>query len=217
MKLKDFDIKEIYQKWMEGAGAFRCFSKSTNFATLKNYPNIDVCNESFSSEKYNWFLDEMDKFKLGETLVIIDIPGEEAIEVAYIMQNYRRIKPIITFNNIIHPNQLIGNDGYISNLVLLGSKLNRIENEPLTYGFILDEFRFGDYNEVDFRNNFNNQYEITEGDLPSFEMLKELGFNTVVYFSKNGCKEDIDGYLNYLCENNISVIKNIPWRTNGQF
>lgn len=206
--LKSFNIYDIYLKWKKDTEPFQCFFKSTPFVSIKNYP-------SFLIEENNPTSDEIkqckqikhiiNKYKKLHTIFILDAPGSESITFAYMLQNDFFIKPILTFNAILHPYGLIENKTFISNLLTYGNKLNDTTTEG--YIFILDNGRYVSDSNGTEENYFNNQYEITEEDMPSFEFLKELNFNTVVYIYKTNIKEDIKCYFDYLEHYNIEVNK----------
>lgn len=207
-RLSDVELYKLYLKWQEGAGAFRCFFRTTNFVSLKHYPDFALESTPLPeqiAEAWKPLLDRMDGYDPGETLFLLDLPGEEAVEAAFLLQNSRKLKPVLTFNNILHPYGLNGSRRYISLLVQCGMRLEK--TEPQGYAFFLDQFRFGDYDEADLRKSFNNQYELTEEDLPSREMLAALGYRNIVYFCKGSEKEDIAGYLEYLADGGFSISK----------
>lgn len=76
------------------------------------------------------------------------------------LQNNLDIKPILTFNILFHPYGLIGNEDFISNLLLYGNKLTTID--PKGYVFILDNERYLSESDGTEENFFNNQYETLE-------------------------------------------------------
>lgn len=206
--LEDFNIYNIYLKWKNGAEPFQCFFKSTPFVSLKNYPSFFITESNFASDelkRYDKIKHIINKYERCHTIFILDVPGDESIKFAYMLQNNSFIKPILTFNAILHPYGLIQKETFISNLIVYGNKLHNVDTKG--YIFILDNGRYlADSNGTE-ENYFNNQYETTEEDMPSFELLKELNFNTVVYIYKTYIKDDIKCYFDYLEHYNITVNK----------
>lgn len=205
--LKDLDLYSIYLNWRDNTNAFECFLKSTPFVSLKNYPNFQLENMDSSKEdmllnKIKSIITEYDK---SDTIFLLDIPGHKSIVLGYLLQNNLSIKPILTFNILFHPYGLIGNKKFISNLLLCGNTLKAIT--PKGYIFLLDSERYLSESKGDEENFFNNQYETTEEDMPSVELLKELGYSKVVYIYLDNIKEDINCYFEYLDHFNIKVTK----------
>lgn len=206
--LKNFDLYEIYLNWRNNTNAFECFLKSTPFVSLKNYPDftLDDFNISFKDKLlYNKIKTIIEKHNLLSTIFILDMPGHIGVKMSYLLQNNDNIKPILTFNALLHPYGLVGNKTYISNLLQCGSGLKDIS--PEGYIFILDNGRYlADYDGKS-EESFNNQYETTEEDMPSIELLNELSYLNTVYIYIDKIKEDIDCYLNYLEHYNITINK----------
>lgn len=50
----------------------------------------------------------------------------------------------------------------------------------------------------------NNQYAVADDDLPSADILKRLGYNRIVVFTKDNVKEDLMNYIDYF-KNEINV------------
>lgn len=206
--LKDLELYPIYLKWREGTKAFECFLKSTAFVSLKNYPNFPLEQLSISKEE-NMIYDKVKAIiaeeETSNTIFLLDIPGQQSVLLGYLLQNDLNIKPILTLNLLFHPYGLIGSKKLISNLLLCGNKLNNIN--PKGYIFILDSERYLLESNGTEENSFNNQYETTEEDMPSAELLKELCYSKAVYIYFDKVKEDINCYLDYLDHFDIKVIK----------
>ncbi|HEX9061192.1 MAG TPA: hypothetical protein VF941_13510 [Clostridia bacterium] len=188
-RLKEIDLYQVYLKWYQGSGVFRCFFRTTNFVSLKHYPDFYLDQGSLDENLNEKILKIIDRYDVHTSLFFLDLPCEQAISPAYFLQANKSIKPILTFNNVLHPYGLIGTREYISRLILYSDYLEEVE--PKGFIFILDNLRFGDYDDKTLRSNFNNQYELTEYDLPYLEMLRELGFERVIYISNGKIKEDI--------------------------
>jgi hypothetical protein len=203
--LKEFDLLEIYKKWSEGLGPFRCFLRATNFVSLKHYPDFKLSEVELTEGKNFKLLKSIIKeFEIGNTIYLVDIPAYEGIKLGFYIQKLLNIKPILVLNNPLHPYGIVGDKEYISRLIGYGELLEK--SEPTGYAFILDNCRYKECSEDELKKYFNNQYELTEDDLPYHYMLEELGFKRVVYVYRENMKEDISYYLEYLKANNIEVV-----------
>ena len=204
--LKDYDVRKIYRRWREGTGPFRCFFRATNFVSLKHYPDFPVSGVPVDQDP---FYHKIDAIVLlcdpKTTLMIMDFPALEGIKTAYLLHKYRRIKTVLTFNSPLHPFGLVGGQDYIGYLLGYGELIEHIE--PIGYAFLLDQNRFADYTAEDLHRSFNNQYELTDEDLPNLEMLTHLGFSRILYIYSGKEKEDINEYLKYLGEHEFAVTK----------
>jgi len=184
--LSDIDLYDVYCAWRRGSGPFRCFVRSTNFVTLRHYEDFPLLTDEINVPMDAIYSLVTEKHR-DAPVILVELPGTEVIGWALHLQNECAIKPIITFNNIMHINGLVGNREYISALLLSGEKLKPLES--LRYAFILDYERFSDFDETSFRTHFNNQYELTDDDLPPVEMLKSLGFSEILCIQRFGVKE----------------------------
>lgn len=194
------NLYEVFNKWEDGSGNFECYFKSTPFTTLKGYiADMDIEDKHISMINF----DNLDKMSeegiLGQenTLYIIDLPSNESIEYAIILNNTLGIKPILAYNHIFNKFGIVGDRELANKLISYSGKLknNSVNNG---YAFILDYNRYID--DVDLTNPllYNNQYEVTEEDLPHAGILKEQRINNIVYIAQDTEKEDIKDYLNYL-------------------
>lgn len=205
-ELCEVDFYEIYRKWQAGAKEFKCFIRSTNFVSLKNYPNFTL-NEITSNEDDGFyeFLNIIDKYKSEESIFLLDISAFESMRLGYLLNKNKNFKSIITFKNPLHPYGLIGNKKYINALINYAEIVN--SNEFKGYIFILDYDRYGCYSDDELKQFFNNQYELNYEDLPNVKMLDALHYKNVIYISENQIKEDVQQYLIYLKENEITVFE----------
>lgn len=199
---------KIYLKWRNNSNKFECFVKSTPFVSLKHYTDFRLEEMSISPnilKTHNEVLDIISKYDLNTTLFILDTNELSIIKIGFLLQTHN-IKPILTFNFMFHPYGAIGSKKFINNLVYFGERLNI--NEVKGYVFLLDNERYSDEEDIHLNENtFNNQYEITEEDLPTMEFLKEIKYTSCVYIYSNKIKEDINCYLDYLNNSNIKTTK----------
>lgn len=206
INLSAYDLKKAYRKWHEAAGIFRCFVRASNFVSLKHYS--DFALEQSSGENAGFVRkvsDAVSKYHTEDTIVFIELPDVVAIEAA--IESYKRnnIAPIITFNGLLHPEGIVGSKAYISSLLKSSEELNGAQTQG--YAFILDSNRFGDFGSEVLRRQFNNQYELSEEDLPSWEALTDLGYKNVLHLGTGDMKEDMEAYFEYLKENGAQIRK----------
>jgi len=204
--LKDVDLYQLYKKWYDGCGAFECFVHSTPFVTLKNYPDFilnDICLEQdkFTQEVLNIIAPYMNP----NTLFMIDFDAQLSLKLAYNLQKSFLLKPILTFGQINHPYGMVFDEDAISSLISCSENVTDIHNNGFV--FILDYLRYSEFSEDIYKSKFNNQYEVTEYDLPVFEMLNDLGYQQVIFLYQGILKEDIKPYTDYLQESGIQVVK----------
>jgi len=199
MNLKDTDLKYLYRKWKYNLDPFEAFMRSGPFVSLQTYENFEIdfnINDEELSCKYKNVIYEILQEDLRDTFVIIDLNLNESLELAYILNNKHSVKPILNYNFLFHPYGLIGNEDEIGSLVKLGYNLKDIN--PQGYILVLDYGRYKDFPQELYKKKLNNQYELTEEDLPNIETLKELGYSKVVLFTRETIKEDINSYLDYM-------------------
>lgn len=190
----DTSLKEyfynLYKKFYMNAGIMECFVKSLPFISVSNLGFR--LNKNTSIQK-DWALNSDDR------LIILDIHGEKGLEYAYYYKDKYTIVP--DFNMVCHPFGIVECRNILCRLKLFSDvKLKNFDK----YMFVLDYNRYQNDKLLD-SNRYNNQYEITEEDLPEVEMLKFLKISKISYICTNKPKEDIVNYLNNLKNSNISV------------
>lgn len=202
--LKDIDLYHLYKKWYDGCGMFECFVHSTPFVTLKNYPDfilddVNIEQNDFTKEVLNIIAPYID----SKTLFMIDFDAKLSLKLAYLLQKELLLKPILTFRQINHPYGLVFDEDAISTLISSSKKITDINNNGFV--FVLDNQRYNEFCEDIYKSKFNNQYELTEYDLPICEMLNDLGYQQVVFLYQGTIKEDVKPYIDYLQQNDIQV------------
>jgi len=204
--LKDIDLYQLYKKWYDGCGVFECFVHSTPFVTLKNYPDLMLKDICFEQDKFTQeVLNIISPYMNPKTLFMIDYNAQLSLKLAYHLQKNFLLKPILTFGHINHPYGLIFDEDTICSFISCSENITDIHNNGFV--FILDYLRYSEFSEDIYKSKFNNQYEVTEYDLPVFEMLNDLGYQQVVFLHQGILKEDIKPYLDYLQKNGIQVVK----------
>ncbi|MHC9541228.1 MAG: hypothetical protein AB9903_17125 [Vulcanimicrobiota bacterium] len=206
LRLQEIDLKKNYSTWREGSGPFRCFFRSTNFVSLKHYPDFTL-NEPSEEKDSLWRNVEeyICNFSADNSIFMLDIPGTDALRCAYLAQKEKAVKAILTFSNPLHEHGLIGGQDYISALLGYGEMLSC--KEAAGYLFVLDSNRFGDYDDAELRRRFNNQYELNDEDLPFPEMMRDLGYERIVCIFSGIMKEDVKCYLSSLENERFTVIR----------
>lgn len=204
-KLKDVNPFEVYKKWQSLSYMFECFVHSTSFSTLKNYPNftLNEVTPKLNSES-KAILALAKKHFSPKTLYFIDLPVHTALNHAYFLNKKLGILPVLTVRHINHEYGLIGDKVAISAMLEYSNLMEK--KEPKNFVFVLDSTRYAEYEDEKYKTFFNNQYEITEYDLPPIEMLKEYGYEKVVFIFEKALKEDVGEYKNYLSQNEFDVI-----------
>lgn len=203
-RLEDIDVYEQYKKWSKTAGVFRCFFRATNFVSLQHYPDFELSEPCEKSVYEEQVLKSVDLHSQKGTLYILELPGAAAIRCACALNAERQLNPILTFNCILHSHGLIGGREYISHLLYCADAIRL--KETGSWVFVVDADRYSDFNEDELKNSFNNQYEITEEDLPAVEMLRDMLLERVVYIHQGKVKDDMAAYLEYLGENGFLVL-----------
>ncbi|MBN1037993.1 MULTISPECIES: normocyte-binding protein [unclassified Clostridium] len=201
MNLKEVNLREIYKKWKNDLGEFRCFFRSTSFVSLQTYENFildDYKNES-KKEIITKIIDEYNE----EDFIIVDLPLDEILDLSLELNNNYFIKPILNINLLFHPFGIVGSRKNISKLVNTGIKLSEVKSKK--YIMLIPYDRYNE--ELDVKkiyDKLNNQYAVADDDLPSADILKRLGYNRIVVFTKDNVKEDLMNYIDYF-KNEINV------------
>lgn len=199
MNLKDVDLRYIYRKWKSNLEFFEPFMRSGPFVSLQNYEEFEISyspKEEELYEKYKSIINKILMQNLKDTFVIVDLELMESLEIAFVLNNRFSIKPVLNCNFLFHPYGLIGDKQQIEALVTVGYNLQEII--PKGYVFFLDYERYKEFSPEVYKKKLNNQYELTEEDVPNLETLKELGFARIVIITKDTLKEDVNYYANYL-------------------
>jgi hypothetical protein len=204
--LRDIDPYQIYKKWHSGAGHFSCFSRTVNFVSMKHYPDFELSEVRPEPDERYSIAERIIDSHGGKKIILIDLPAIESMRISCLLNNTRRANPVITFNSPLHEFGFIGGRDYISALTGYGDHLLTMEGAgPGSCCFVLDWNRFGDYSEEELKKYFNNQYELTEEDLPPVDMLRHLGYDVLIYLH-SGPREDAERYINYLTDQGFHVI-----------
>lgn len=206
MNLQEIDLRKVYRLWKLDLGPFQGFFRSTPFVSLQTYDNFTLSEENINncSEKIlNMILENCNQ----NNFLIIDLPVDEILDLALILNNEHFIKPILNINLLFHPFGIIGNKENINRLISNGLKLNKINTEKFVMLIPYDRYN-NELKSEDLRNKLNNQYGIGDDDLPNTHILKELGYRKVFILTKNDIKEDLKDYINYINKDiKVEVVK----------
>lgn len=218
------DLYEVYEKWTNGLEKYKCYFKATPLASLKQCEDFEIKEAEFSNEA-KLLYEEFQRHsgvkdnKTGENkadtyteadvsignknmLYIFDMPAIDGIDLAVILNNKLKIKPILVFNHICHDFGIVGSREFINKLISSSSKLQATNGTSFAFMLDYDRYKTEEFNRRDY---FNNQYELTEEDLPPLEILKELSIDSFTVFLKGTMKEDLKDYLLYLEKGNIDI------------
>ncbi|MDS0528069.1 hypothetical protein NNC19_20450 [Clostridium sp. SHJSY1] len=196
---------ESYNNWCENSNIFECYVKSTTLASLStaDFNDIDFHMDEINKNNFEKLKSKINS-DLRSTFLISDLDPEENLDFSIMLNNDLDIKPILSFNHIAHDYGLVGNNIIHNKIVNYSLNFKNIENVK-SYCFILDNSRYK--NTDDYLNPliFNNQYEITEEELPHVEVLKMMNIDKLIFIYRNNIKEDIQKYLDYLKEEKIDM------------
>lgn len=210
--LKSFDTRKIYDNWIKNTKEFQCFSKSTNFVTLKEYPDF-ILDPDFKYDIAKIYLEKIRIILLNlkrnvksKSIFIFDFKDDEAIDIAFFLRKLNLLNSVLILNGIVNERGIVCSKAYINKLLLYGEQLEFINEIPDEFALVADLNRYGNYSKDELKKYFNNQYEITEDDLPNVEMLSFLGYENIVYITNGksnseneyNIKEDMFAYLEHL-------------------
>lgn len=196
MNLQEIDLRKVYRAWKSDLGSFQGFFRSTPFVSLQTYDNFMLSEENISkcNEKIlNMVLENCNQ----SNFIIIDLPIDEILNLALILNNEYSIKPILNLNLLFHPFGIIGSKENIDRLIGIGLKLKKIDTEKFVMLIPYDRYK-DELESYDLSDKLNNQYGIGDDDLPNVDILKELGYNKVIVVTYDNIKEDLKEYINII-------------------
>lgn len=206
MELQDVDLRKLYRTWKSGLGPFKGFFRSTPFVSLQTYDNFALKMESENKCRQ----DVVDKIKenLDENnFTIVDLPLNEILDTALVLNNEYSIKPILNINLLFHPFGIVGDRVDISKLIDNGLKLNNINSNKFV--MLIPSNRYDSDLEIEYlKDKLNNQYGVGEDDLPYESMLKELKYNGIVILTRGELKEDLRDYISSISKDiRVEIIR----------
>lgn len=206
MNLQEMDLRNVYRRWKSDLGPFEGFFRSTPFVSLQTYDDFTVETENINEYDIK-VLDIIIKNSDENNFIIIDLPLNEILNLALVLNNEYSIKPILNVNLLFHPFGIIGNKDNINKLINNGLELRKINSKKfvmlIPYDRYNDELLTSDLND-----KLNNQYGIGEDDIPSVNVLKELEYSKVIILTKDNIKEDLNDYVNFINKDiRVEIIK----------
>ena len=197
------EVYDAYKKLIKNSNIFECFVKSTALATLDDYiDNISKEKIEIKDESLKIFND-LSKIINDYKIIIIDLDADISLDLGLLLNNNLDVKPILSFNHIYHPYGVVGNLKITELIIKRALELNDIE--PKAYCFILDYNRYFSEERNINSMEFDNQYEITDEELPYDYILRKIECDQVLVISKEEIKDDLNYYIKYLIDNKIEV------------
>lgn len=205
MKLSEVDLIKVYRLWKRGLGEFRCFFRSSPFVSLKTYEDFEIykCDNKAKEIVLKTILEECN----DNNFVIVDLPFSDILDLSIRLNNNYEIKPILGVNLLFNDFGLVGDKMEISKLITYGLNLKKIKTDKFV--MMINYNRYMDDIDVSkITDKLNNQYEITEEDLPDLHMIKSLGYNEITIISRERIKQDLKDYIEYMKEKiDIKLVK----------
>lgn len=197
MNLKEIDLRKLYRTWKSDLGPFECFFRSTSFVSLKTYDDFILNDTKINEDYYKNIINEILENCNDDNFIIIDLPINNILDLSLILNNKYLIKPILNINVLFHPFGIVGCKDEINKLINNGLKLKKIYSSKFVMLIPYDRYN-KNLESNHLSNRLNNQYGISEDDLPYVYMLKELGYKKIIIIVKDYIKEDLEEYLNNL-------------------
>lgn len=202
MKLSNVNWYEVYKKWVSNTAFFEYLFKSTPFVSAKYLEDFEINLDKkylLPNSIVKVLKEKMDK----DRILILDTDTDLGMKAALTINNELSAAPILSYNFLFHPYGIVGSKELIQDIVNVSMRMEHIT--PKTYVFILDNNRYIDNIDLSNPMIFNNQYEITEEELPDIEALNKLGIKEIAYLHTKTIKADITAYLEYVKNNNFHV------------
>ncbi|MDD6770662.1 normocyte-binding protein [Inconstantimicrobium porci] len=195
MNLCEVDLINVYRKWKRNLGVFRCFFRSSPFVSLKTYD--DFILDDFRDELSDNLINKVLNNYKDDYFTIIDLEFDEILNLSVKLNNEYNIKPILNVNLLFNDFGLIGTKRNISNLINCGLSLKEIKSSK--YIMIIPYERYiENINLLQVEDKLNNQYELTDEDLPESETLKKLNYKGITIITKEKVKDDLMSYIEYM-------------------
>lgn len=203
--MNNINMYEVYENWRSRLGKFKWNLISTPFASSKYLVKEMNFNEDINSKTTDEILDDFLKDLIikqkEEEIYIFDIEGERSLDLAFNLNKEYMINPILIFAHIFHSNGIVGSKDMLNKLIKYSYGL---KNESSKYGIFLDYDRFSD-KEYSPKEYFNNQYRLTEEEMPYVEDFIKAGINKIIVISKSSIKIDLKEYIDYLKSSELNL------------
>ena len=179
MNLCEVDLINVYRKWKRNLGVFRCFFRSSPFVSLKTYD--DFILDDFRDELSDNLINKVLNNYKDDYFTIIDLEFDEILNLS------------VMFNDF----GLIGTKRNISNLINCGLSLKEIKSSK--YIMIIPYERYiENINLLQVEDKLNNQYELTDEDIPDSETLKKLNYKGITIITRETVDDDLMSYIEYM-------------------
>jgi hypothetical protein len=196
---------EVYENWRSGLGKFKWSLVSTPFASSKHMVKNLILDDDLKKKTIDDILDDFSKNLIvnqkEDEIIIFDFDGERSLDLAFNLNKEYMINPILIFAHIFHSNGIVGSKDMLNKLIKYSYGL---KNESCKYGIFLDYDRFSS-KEYNPREYFNNQYRLTEEEMPYIEDFIKAGIDKVIVISKAPIKIDIKEYIDYIKSSELKL------------
>ncbi|WP_026888051.1 hypothetical protein [Clostridium beijerinckii] len=206
MYLQDIDLRKVYRTWKSNLGPFQGFFRSTPFVSLQTYDNF-ILKEENTCQCNQGVLNIIAENCSKNNFLIVDLPIDEILNLAFVLNNEYSIKPILNINLLFHPFGIVGTKENINKLINNGLNLKKISTEKFV--MLIPYDRYNDNLKIDeLKDKLNNQYGISDDDLPNTDILKILGYTKITILTINQIKDDLQDYINFINKDiEVEVIK----------
>lgn len=201
----NINMYEVYENWRSGLGKFKWSLISTPFASSKHIVKELIFDDDLKKKTVDDILDDFSKDLIAsqkeDEIIIFDFDGERSLDLAFNLNKEFIINPILIFAHIFHLNGIVGTKDMLNKLIKYSYGL---KNESSKYGIFLDYDRFSnkEYNPREF---FNNQYRLTEEEMPYIEDFIKAGIDKVTVISQAPIKIDIKEYIDYIKSSELKL------------
>ncbi|WP_238902642.1 hypothetical protein [Clostridium sp. YIM B02506] len=201
----NINMYEVYENWRSGLGKFKWSLVSTPFASSKHMVKNLILDDDLKKKTIDDILDDFSKDLIvnqkEDEIIIFDFDGGRSLDLAFNLNKEYMINPILIFAHIFHSNGIVGSKDMLNKLIKYSYGL---KNESSKYGIFLDYDRFSD-REYNPREYFNNQYRLTEEEMPYIEDFIRAGIDKVIVISKAPIKIDIKEYIDYIKSSELKL------------
>ncbi len=201
----NINMYEVYENWRSGLGKFKWSLVSTPFASSKHIVKDLILDDDLKKKTIDDILDDFSKDLIvnqkEDEIIIFDFDGERSLDLAFNLNKEYMINPILIFAHIVHSNGIVGSKDMLNKLIKYSYGL---KNESSKYGIFLDYNRFSS-KEYNPREYFNNQYRLTDEEMPYIEDFIKAGIDKVIVISKAPIKIDIKEYIDYIKSSELKL------------
>jgi len=187
-------VLEAMTAWRRGLGELEPWFRATPFAAALHYrervPSAAAGTSAPAAvERILRRIPSPD----SRTLWIFDLPGPDALWLAYALRRRFGMASALAWNGWYDPRGVLDGGEEVPLLLALGGRLARV---PARRGgcLIFDSARHAEKR----LGALDNRYALGEEDAPSLEHLSHMGIRRVRAWSWNAPADDLSAYLAYL-------------------